>query len=312
MGIVFHLPGSALRDPDTMKPFYTKLIAGFRAQDLQVTTVVHDRATVAARVAADDDFHIIDHGGLRHPRALNAGIAYVYPFWHLDPWGIRAQSSVGAAVFDQGEVHGDQAADFVARLRRRWVAARQSRYEQPRPVRAYPGGCIAVFLQAEGHRMLGETCHLTPRDMVKALIARDDPRPIIVKPHPMDDDAEMVKFLRKMAKRDARLRLSRGNIHDILAAADVAVTINSAVGIEALLHGRPVVLCGQADFHHICQTVTTAAGMGAGIDAALATSPPYAAYLHWYFGQNCLNAGAPTLVADALARITATGHVLRG
>ena len=67
-------------------------MAGLRAMGIRVELVVHDRITTFATVETTAGLHIIDHGNLRHPRVLNTGIAYIYPFWNLDPWGIRALS----------------------------------------------------------------------------------------------------------------------------------------------------------------------------------------------------------------------------
>lgn len=286
-----------------MKPYYTKLIAGLRKMNIRVNVVLHDRTTTLATVNATPGLHIVDHGSQRHARILNTGISYIYPFWNLDPWGIRALSSISAMLFDPGAVDLGEAEDFVARLRKRLVDARLSRYPQTDTVVELPKGHIAVFLQSEAHRGVGETCHLSMRQMLAALIARGDPRPIVIKPHPRDADARTEAYLARIAARDARVLVVDANIHDMLAQADVAVTINSAVGIEAHLHHVPVVLCGQSDFHHAAVTVKHRSEMDAAIAQAMAKVWPHDAYLQWYFAQHCLNAGKPSLVADFLAKI---------
>ena len=293
-----------------MKPYYVKLTEGLAARGHFVRLALHDRDTLAAEMAADADFHIVDHGTLRHPRVLNTGIAYIYPFWNLDPWGIRALSSIAEKAFDPNDLDIEAAAAFASRLRKRWVATRKSRYEQPMRPAVVPADYIAVFLQSEGHRDVMETCHLDLREMVQALLARPDPRAIVIKPHPRDDNPATRRFLNRIAARDGRVRVIDGNIHDILACAAVCVTINSAVGIEAMLHSVPVVLCGKTDFHHCAVTVTDAAGMGAAVTLAQATAWPYDAFLYWYFALNCLNAGREGLVDDFLAKVAATGFNL--
>ncbi len=292
-----------MRDPGLMKPYYATLISGLRELGIQTETVLHDRETTLDTVEAKAGIHIVDHGSLRHRRIFNTGIAYIYPFWNLDPWGIRALSSIAALPFDPAAGDPTAAAGFAARLRKRLVDARISRYLQPIRQIPVPARSIAVFLQSEAHRDVGETCHLTLRQMLGALLARDDGRPIVVKPHPRDRDPGTRAYLARLAARDARVQLTDANIHDILAAADVAVTINSAVGIEAHLHRVPVVLCGRADFHHAAVTVTRRADMNDAIARAEANDWPHEAFLHWYFAGQCLNARAPTLVADFLAKL---------
>lgn len=286
-----------------MKPYYVKLTDGLRAIGIQVETVQHDRDTTLSTLDAMPGLHIVDHGSLRHPRVLNTGIAYVYPFWNLDPWGIRALSSIASLTFDAASVDAIAAAEFSTRLRKRLVAPRISRYPQAEGLVDLPSGLIAVFLQSEAHRGVGETCYLSMRQMLAALLARDDGRAIVIKPHPRDKDRKTRTYLARLAARDARVLVVDANIHDILAQASVAVTINSAVGIEAHLHRVPVVLCGHSDFHHAAVTVTDRFGMDAAIANAEAADWAHDAYLHWYFAEQCLNAGKPSLVADFLAKI---------
>lgn len=303
--LILHLPEGQL-SPEGRLPFYTRLIDGWQARDGEVRLVPHDRATALAMVEATPGFHIFDHGRLRHPRALNAGVAYVYPFWHLDPWGIRAFSSIVAQAFDPAMIPQSPARAFADRLRTRLVLGRKSRYAQPQEHIQLPQGGIAVFLQNSSYRDLTETCHLMIDQMLAALTAREDPRPILIKPHPLDIDEGRHRALRLLARHDPRVRVVAANIHDMIAAASVVVTINSATGIEAMLQGKPVILCGRADFHHNATTVTTAAEL----DAALSSPPPsrdHDAYLFWYFRQMCLSAQSPTLVEDVLARIAAQG-----
>ena len=96
--------------------------------------------------------------------------------------------------------------------------------------------------------------------------------------------------------------------HDILSAARVTVTINSAVGLESLMHRVPVVLCGPADFHHSAVTVRDAFDLDAGLSRARLWPWHYAAYLYWFLKLNCVNAGAPDMIDDVIARIAATGY----
>ena len=305
--ITFHVAGSVLRDRWRLGQFYGPLADGLRARGGDVRLVMHERDKVAAQIAADDGFHVLDHGQTRHPRALNSGIAYIQPFRNMDPWGIRAFSSIAAKHFDAERIPLEAAASFAARLRDRLIGGRSSRYVQPVEVLPVPAGCVAVFLQTESHRLVGETCYLSMRRMVTALMARDDPRPICIKPHPRDFDSDTHEWLHAQSLADPRVRIVAANIHDMLAACDVVATINSAVGIEAMLHGKPVVLCGHADFHHCAVTVKTEAAMAAGVAQALAGGWPHEAYLYWYFVRHCLSPLRKTLVQDFLGKVGGAG-----
>ena len=305
---VFHLPGSWLGPLGSgMLPFYERLIAGLEERGMTVRRVTLDRETVAAEIAADAAFHVVNHGRVRHPRCLNAGVAYVYPFWNMDPAGIRAFSSIGEMAFDPGSVDGAAARVFFRRLRKRLVGGRQSRYPQPEARTELPEGAVAVFLQSDAHRVVGETCHLTQAEMLETVLATVD-GPVVVKPHPRDDGVAVRDQLAALSARHGKLQVTEANIHDILGVAGRVVTINSAVGIEAYLHRVPVILCGQADFHHVAQTARDAEAL-----ARLLQSPPgkraYDKFIYWYFGLQCLSTTEAGLVDRFLARVEAN---LRG
>ena len=305
--VVFHIPGSVLRDARKLAGFYGRIGDGLRARGVVVDYIEHTRDLTLARIKAMPGFHIVDHGRIRHPRALNAGLGFVRPYHYLDPWGIRAFSSVAEKVFDANQIDPVAALSFRNDLVQRLVLGRKSRFEQPVQVFPVPQGCIAVFLQTESHRDVAETCYLTLRHLIKALLARGDPRAIVVKLHPRDSDLATLEWLMRKARKDARMQIVPANIHDLLAACDVVVTINSAVGVEAMVHRKPVVLCGHADFHHCAITVRGRDGMDAGVAAALATDWPYDAFLYWYFVQNAVSATSPRLVEEVVSRIAATG-----
>ena len=291
-----------------MPGYYKQLITELPDCGVDVDYVVHERILTERRVFADDSFHIVDHGNFRHPRVLNTGVAYIFPFWNLDPWGIRAGSSIAAKRFDAQCVNSERALAFVGNLHKRLVDRRTSRGVQPKEVQAFPKGCIAVFLQSEGHRQVDETCYLDRETMVAALTARDDPRPLVIKVHPRDQSAATRDWLAGLAASDSRIIATEGNIHDILAAADVTVTINSAVGIESMLHRVPVVLCGHSDFHHCAVVVRSADDMSSGLQQAVQSNWPFAHFLFWYFRMNCINAGGPNLAGAVIARIAETGY----
>lgn len=296
-----------------MRQFYGTLAKALEGEGLAVDVVTLEPDLTMARVAGDDGFHIVHHARIRHPRVLNAGKAYIEPFFTLDPWGFRLFSSIAAESFRPGPDPAADAAVFDD-IRARMVVNRKSHYEQPEVVIDAPDHAIAVFLQTEDNRDVGETCHLTPRQMIRALLDREDPRPVVVKPHPKEKTPETLEWLTRQARKDPRLRVFLGNIHDLLAKADVVVTINSAVGIEAMLHEKPVVLCGDTDFHHICEMVTRKRDLDGAIaraEARLAAGDwPFRAYIGWYYGRMCHDPRAPDFgarVAAKLADVSSSG-----
>lgn len=298
---VFHLPRSWLGPLGSgVLPFYHALQSGLEARGFEVSLVALDRERVMAQVEADAAFHVVNHGRFEHPRVRNAGIAYVYPFWNMDPRGIRAFSSIGDMEFHPRDIDPEVARPFMRRMRKRLIGGRTSRYEQVADEVALPQGSVAVFLQSEAHRNVEESCFLDRWEMLEAVCSGFD-GPVVVKPHPRDVDPLTDALLGEMCARFPHLQRFDGNIHDMLDAAERVVTINSAVGIEAFVHRKPVILCGRADFHHIADEAHSE-----GEVHALLRSPPrrraYDKYIWWYFAKQCLSTTQGDLVDRFLER----------
>ena len=70
--------------------------------------------------------------------------------------------------------------------------------------------------------------------------------PVVVKGHPMNREA--MAPLREIADAHPCHWVETVGIHDVLRQARLVVTVNSGVGFEALLHGKPVATFGRADY----------------------------------------------------------------
>ena len=306
-GIVFHLPASWLADGgEDIAPFYLKAFEGLDQLDVPYEVIALDRDTMLQRIEADSCIHLINHGRCPHPRALMVGLAYLHPFWHVDPKGIRAFSSIGEKRFRAAKIDAQEARDFFTGLREKWVEPRKSRYDQQvKLADDLPEGATAIFLQSEKYRAVEETCYMDCWQMIDACLEADQ-GDVVVKPHPLDIDQDTFARLTKLQERYDNLHISLANIHDILASAKRVVTINSAVGIEAYLHRKPLILCGQSDYHHIADV----AKFPAELTEFLQQEPQgrvYAKYLYWYFSQNCVSAGRGSVAKQILRRVRSAG-----
>ena len=299
--ILFHVPGSWLRIGSSgLRPFYIHVLEGLKARNIRFDVRTLDRETLPETVAADRAIHVVHHGRFAHARVRNADVAYIYPFWNFDPKGIRAFSSIADMRFPQDDIDPQIARPFFRRMRKRIVGRRISRYPQPEAV-SKPGNIrAAVFLQSEGHRAVDETCYLDRWEMLTAVCETVD-GPVVVKHHPRDRDLETLLGLGDMCARYPHLSVSEGNIHDLISAAERVVTINSAVGMEAYLHRKPVILCGQSDFHHVADVARSVAGLR-GVLRRKPRKRVYDKFIYWYFAEQCLSGADPDLVDRFVAR----------
>ncbi|MEX5343939.1 capsule biosynthesis protein [Pseudomonas sp. I2] len=70
-----------------------------------------------------------------------------------------------------------------------------------------------------------------------------------VKRHPYCNSMEVQRTLESLSSSNA-IELSDASVHDLIGGAKAVFTVNSGVGLEALLHGRPVVITGDCDYSY--------------------------------------------------------------
>jgi len=263
---------------------------------------------IGTRTLTDDRFedgnlHIIDDRSVRCPNVLNAAPADFWEFWHLDPHGTKAFSSTGAKPYDPAHVAWSSAKPFYDRLRAEYLHKRRSKYQQTETRLAVPQGCVAVFFQGNYPIESGATTH-SDLDMLHQILNVAGTHPVVVKLHPHTADAGIVAQI--LAIKDPRLSLTAANVHDVLAACCVSVSINSTVALEGNLHRKPAILFGESDFHHIAYPVARY-GVAGAFKAALAHDGGFAKYLTWYFKRNSLWMARRTLDDDIWRIFTAAG-----
>lgn len=272
-GLILHVPLHMLASDGVGLPgFFQKIRSGFLARGARVELRWRD-TDVLTSMGDTDDIHLVHNGRIHHPRVLNTGLAYVFPFWYCDPVGIFGDSSLATAVFRPDGVDEDQANTFQIHLTRRLVDRRQSRYDQPRDCRTFPKGAIAVFLQGDSDPV-NRARYMPEREMFAAILAARGERTVIVKPHPRNLTGDTTHIL-AVAGQSPGVVVTDANVRDILAASDITVTTTSATALESMIHRVPVVLCGRSDLHHCAITVRHPDEMHGALCAAMNASFPF-------------------------------------
>lgn len=146
----------------------------------------------------------------------------------------------------------------------------------PRTGRAEPGASIAARLTAvfrssdrrdPGARTVGERppkvffplqirhdqairyfCDHAFDDVLAAVVAWSEKRGVVlhIKGHPANP-----KLMREYQQRyptSPWLQWRDDNLHDLVDECDAVFTVNSGVGFEAMLHGKPIVMFGRAEY----------------------------------------------------------------
>lgn len=303
VGLILHMPGPmAAPDGSGLPGYLGRLFTTFTDAGARVAVRRRDPAALAA-MEQTEDVHLVWQGRVRHPRVLNTAVAYLFPFWYLDPAGVYGASSLVTAPFDPATIDPRAAQAFFERQRNRLVARRESRIAQKREPTALPQHSIAIFLQgwSEPTERLR---HMTEAEMLTAVLSDTGGRPVIVKPHPNTADPETFELIASLEGLPG-VTVTDANVHDMLAAADLSVSLCSSVALEGMLHRVPAVLFGRSDLHHCAETVRAPGDWVAARERALARDWPFEAFVHWFLAGNTVNAGAPDLWARTLDRIEA-------
>ena len=313
LAVMFHLPKGSEADWRGRRQFalYDRIEAIVLAKGGTVAVMArHPEAIAAGQHDGDGRVHIVENGNQRRPGFLNATLAYIPPYWHLDAQGVLADSAIASRSFDPATVAQAPAKRHFVALHARLVDRRRSRYRQRLDTETLPAGAIAVFLQGRLPHQRG-TAHCEPADLLRAVAKGAGGRPVLVKPHPLEVWRDLQAVL-ALQIEGYDLISTDANIHDILASSVATVSFNSAVALEGFLHRKPAILFGRADFHQFCETVSAPDDFAAALARGLQRRHGYEKFLYWYFAQNCLSLKARDFEARVMASLDAAqAEVLR-
>lgn len=238
-------------------------------------------------------FHMDDP---EHDRALTFRRVYQYPFWAIENSAKRWEWRVASAEFCSADVPRKDADRFY----QFW----QNRLFGDAPAAKEQGGFVYVPLQGKllDHRSFQ---YCSPIEMLSHVLTQDPARPVVTTLHPNElySDNEL-KALDELAKIHPRLTVKTGDMQAMLQRCDYVVTQNSAAAFSGYFFGKPAILFGRIDFHHVAANVHTL-GVERAFEQAQTLTPDYAGYLHWFWQIMSINAGrsdAEDKIKQALVR----------
>lgn len=219
-----------------------------------------------------------------HDRAVTVRKVYHYPFWAIEHSPKRWEWKVARTGFDPLAGDGAAAEKFYRFWQKRLFG------DAVRDVSRQ--GLVYVPLQGRllQHRSF-QSC--SPLAMLEQLLQQDRDRDVIATLHPKEsyDQAER-DALSDLARAHPRLRIESGRMEHWLQRCDYVVSQNSAAAFSGFFFGKPAVLFGRIDFHHIAANVHDL-----GVEEALRLGPQmepdYTRYIHWFWQEMSINAGHP-------------------
>lgn len=123
-----------------------------------------------------------------------------------------------------------------------------SKYEQNSVQKEYIGDYVFIALQIPTD-IVASLSYINGVDLVSAVAHHyhKTSTKVIVKRHPYCNSKSIQSLLSTLEK-DGLIELSSASIHDLIANAKAVFTVNSGVGLEALMHKKPVIVCGECDY----------------------------------------------------------------
>lgn len=240
-----------------------------------------------AQAPQQDGYALFHMQAPTHDRALTFRRAYHYPFWQIEPVAQRWRFDVALSAFDPSAVDPHTAQHFTDRLRARVL---------PGPAPSDQG---FVLIPLQGHlRRCRSFQTMSPVEMVATVAATGQPCIATLHPNEPYDDQDRAA-LEHLAATHPNLRIG-GQTMALLRDCAFVATQNSAVAFDGYVLGKPAVLFGQIDFHHIGLNVADI-GPSQALAQARWHRPDFDRYLYWFLQEKSVNATLP----DAGARIIA-------
>ncbi|AXI44607.1 hypothetical protein C1J03_00320 [Sulfitobacter sp. SK012] len=233
-----------------------------------------------------------DHEGLVFRRA------YHYPFWQIEQTEKRWSWDTALSSFDPEHSPRKEAEHFYAFWQKRLFVGAVEQSER--------AGFVYVPLQGRllEHRSF-QAC--SPIEMLHHCLVHEPNRQIIAALHPKENyTATEVDAIEALAAQHPRLEVIMGNMQALLKSCDYVVTQNSSAAFNGYFFGKPALLFAQVDFHHIA-VAADLHNLSQSFAEMENHAPNYAAYIHWFWQDQCINAGREDAEEKIAARLKRFG-----
>lgn len=221
---------------------------------------------------------------------------YFYPFWQIEAVAQRWHWDVARTRFDP-----DAASDDATRFYKFW----QKRLFQDAPLATSRDGFVYVPLQGHLQRQRPfQKC--TPLEMIEHTLTHSGRR-VVATLHPKETYGRSDRSaLNALAQKHAQLTIATGGMERYLQTCDFVVTQNSGVAYSGFFFGKPALIFGQIDFHHIAVHADMDA-LGESFERVATHAPEYDKYVWWFWQDQSINAGRDDAEAKIAARLRRFG-----
>jgi hypothetical protein len=246
--------------------------------DLGCRLVLRSHAPGAVADAIDAELSIHAHATRRDVEGdLYYKQMHLRNLFTIDTEGWGADHSIMRSGPDFEWVDHDAAAAFCDALSRTFLTTGISKDRQP-PLGGgggLPDDFIFVPTQLRTDYVNIHHSPIAVPDFIRTVAAWGDARRqnLVVKIHPSGrNDQEVIDAVAHCRREFAYVHFADANVHELITRSAGVITINSGVGFESLIHGRPVATFGDCDYRWVTHN-TTEATLDAARDHIYGFSP---------------------------------------
>jgi hypothetical protein len=178
----------------------------------------------------------------------------------IDNQGYSGWASIAGKSIDTliESVDSDEANQHYTKLYENIVLKKVSKYKQNSDYLDFSAiGQYIFFPLQKPQDKVSQLANIDTIQLLKYLreFSRENKIKIIFKRHPRCNSSEISNLMEEISFDDDFFS-TEANIHDIIAHAECVVTVNSTVGVEALLHLKPVIITGSSEYAPACIKAT--------------------------------------------------------
>lgn len=242
--------------------------------------------------------------GPRRPQAANlfhAHPSYILGFWYLDVNGYFWNSSLITTEFRPEQVDFQASEYFFNGVS--GFFTRENISSRPQCERKVLPKADAFIPLQNIEKYPCRVHYLTSEEIIDTACSTLSGR-VYVKLHPLHNEAERQNLL-DICSRHSNAQLTEASVHDLIAASNVILSQNSAVGFEALMQKKPVLTCAKCDYHHASLVSQTSVELRRNLLQApdFFESFPFEKYFYWFLGQQMLEPQKEEFAERAWARL---------
>lgn len=240
---------------DCQKMFYDNLFLVLEEEGIGYRKIRLGKHTDPLIGYNEDEIYLGYHRqDIKLPRFYTIKEGYTLNEMYFDRTGYSgwAELANNEELFEESQnVNLNDAKVFMNNYFSRYKEEDRTKYAQPLNESKLPDKFVLVSLQV-ANDTVNALADISTYDLARNVLSayRGTEYSVIIKPHPRD-----AKFRIHMVGVQHKNNIVRNSINYLIPRASAVYTVNSGVGFESLLYGKPVFSSGHSDYHWVTERV---------------------------------------------------------